>query len=89
MPSLLDEIASWASFSWMKANWLWPVLLGIVVFAYGVYENRRRENLRRKLNDAGLATMLGDQPGAGGALDSFADAELPIPAPKKPPSDQA
>jgi hypothetical protein len=40
------------------------------------------------LNDARLAVMLGDQPGAGGALNSYADAELPIPAPKKAPSDQ-
>ena len=86
---LLDQIASWVSVSWMKENWFWPVLLAVIVFAYGVYENRRRENLRRKLNDAGLATMLGDRPGAGGALDSYGDAELPMPAPNKPPRDQA
>jgi hypothetical protein len=85
---LIEEGASWFGAIWVGENWYWLVLLGLIVFAYGVYENRRREKLRRRLNDEGVATMLGDRPGAGGALDSFADAELPIPAPKKPPSDQ-
>ena len=43
--------ASWVI--WSKENWHWLVLIGVAVFAYGVYENRRRERLRRKLNDAG------------------------------------
>lgn len=86
---LIDAFANWGTAQWVSENWYWLALAGLIIFAFGVHDNRRRERLRRKLNDARLATMLGDRPGAGGALDSFADAELPIPAQKKPPSDQA
>jgi hypothetical protein len=77
----------WAD--WVQENWYWLVLSALIVFAFGFYENWRREKLRRKLNDAGLATMMGDRQGAGGALDSFADAELPTSGQRKPPSNQA
>ena len=77
--------------SWVRENWYWLVLawLALFGFGFGFYGNWRRERLLRKLNDEGLATMLGDQPGAGGAIHSYGDAELPIPAPKKPPTEQA
>jgi hypothetical protein len=81
------ETISWAS--WLRENWYWLVLLWLALFAIGAYLNWEREKRRARLNDAGLATMLGDQPGAGGAMHSYGDAELPIPAPKKPPIDQA
>jgi hypothetical protein len=80
------QTASWIG--WVRENWYWLALLWLMFFGYGAYRNWQREKLRRKLNDARLAVMLGDQPGAGGALNSYADAELPIPAPKKAPSDQ-
>jgi hypothetical protein len=81
------KTVSWAS--WLGENWYWLVLLWLALFAIGAYLNWEREKRRARLNDAGLATMLGDQPGAGGAMRSYGDAELPIPAPKKPPSEQA
>jgi len=81
------ETVSWAS--WLRENWYWLALLWLALFAIGAYLNWEREKRRARLNDAGLATMLGDQPGAGGAMHSYGDAELPIPAPKKPPTDQA
>jgi hypothetical protein len=80
------ETVSWAT--WLRENWYWLVLLWLALFAIGAYLNWEREKRRARLNDAGLATMLGDQPGAGGAMHSYGDAELPIPAPKKP-SEQA
>ena len=81
------ETVSWAI--WLRENWYWLVLLWLALFAIGAYLNWEREKRRARLNDAGLATMLGDQPGAGGAMHSYGDAELPIPAPKKLPTDQA
>jgi hypothetical protein len=78
--------------SWISRvaeNWYWLVLIWLIVFAYGFYRNWQREKLRRKLNDAGVATMLGDQPGAGGALYSYGDAELPPTTPNRPPRDPA
>jgi hypothetical protein len=81
------ETVSWAS--WLRENWYWLVLLWLALFAIGAYLNWEREKRRARLNDAGLATMLGDQPGAGGAMHSYGDAELPIPAPNKQPTDQA
>ena len=78
------ETMSWAS--WLRENWYWLILLWLALLAIGAYLNWEREKRRARLNDAGLATMLGDQPGAGGAMQSYGDAELPIPAPKKPPT---
>ena len=79
--------ANWIS--WVRENWYWLVLVWLVLFGSGFYGNWRRERLRHKLNDAGVATVLGDRSGAGGALDSYGDAELPSAVPNKPPRDPA
>jgi hypothetical protein len=64
---------------WVAHHWYVPVLLALILFAYGFYRNREKEKRRAKLTESELAARVGDVPGSGGATESYADAELPDP----------
>ena len=78
----------WDMAAWYIEHWYLLALFCLALFAYGFYRNWQREKRRAKLEDADLSTALGDRPGAGGSLESYADAELPAERAKRPPADR-